>query len=423
MPLSEDGKKDIISATRDLNLPLIVVRAEVLYAGKLAGGIPAAGIDGDHLSNAIIRAGGTIHYPVVLLYQGGSIDGRAIVGYKSSRTYRDMLEARLAQTKPNEGADQPSAIERLYEVEQGAPLKQELTTVRVHGNPGAYFRWVPGTRFLAYTVDRTVRLVDIETGAEAQGPGYVDFIPSPDGRLFVTPGRNRTGLEFYDAAQVLAVVGVESTPSPLRVFVDSAMRDQYPSVGLLSTGVDSTVNYRVLTSWFDRVIFRDYEMNWRGGRVRIEPHGLPVPACSSYQLSLPIISPDGRELAARDEQAGTTKILTLRAGGNCDAVLDLRVPTGKVAWQDGGRRIAFAIPNGVMQDGSGLSSRSDSNFDHYGGVFVFDRDDVRLTVVTSSEVANRLTFPEFVGRDAIAFLVRPSREGGGNAFRVVCCVR
>jgi hypothetical protein len=200
------------------------------------------------------------------------------------------------------------------------------------------------------------------------------------------------------------------------------MQDQYPSVGILSTSGARTV-YRVLTSWYDRVAFRDYEVRAAAGGAppSVRALGQPVEACAGFQFSIPIMSQTGLEVAGRDEATGTTKVLRIGENGRCTEAADTGLPTGKVAWSPDGRRLAFAIPAGAVSDGSGVLWNG-SDDPARAGVFVYDRQSREVARVEASQQARRLTFPEFVGPDRVVFLLPGERQGTPNRFRLVCCL-
>jgi hypothetical protein len=241
-------------------------------------------------------------------------------------------------------------------------------------------------------------------------PGFVDFVPTPDGRYFVTPLANDGGLEFYDAERVFEGVARGRISDIDPIFTDLRMRDQYPSVGILERG-ESHTHYRVLTSWFDAVVYRDYDVRVdpRTGLSSVRPMGDPVPPCAGLSLSTPMMSQDGRELAARDEASGTTKIFRILEDGTCEAVVDFGVPTSKVGWHATGRSLAFSIPRRGRRPGAAEL-----------GIFVFDRDARRLTHIPGSEAASRLAFPDFI-RDEVIYLVPGATASKLFARKVLVC--
>ena len=132
-------------------------------------------------------------------------------------------------------------------------------------------------------------------------------------------------------------------------------------------------------------------------------------------LSTPIMSQDGTEVAARDESTGTTKIFRILTAGRCSEVLDFGVQTGKVAWHRSGRLLAFARPRIRRRQGDADESSR--------GIFLFDRDQRRLTRLSDSEGASRLAFPDFIGDDSVVFLIPGQSRGEASVFRVVDGIR
>jgi hypothetical protein len=425
--LSRAGIAEVRRATERLGVELSVVEAPQLEARAIAL-FPARGEGSaaprrlagrDMISAEMIAAGATAHSPSLLIYRSGQLAGSAILGYKTEETYLAMIEDRLGAGAPSL---RPDPAVRLPSVEDTLEWSVEYP---VPGRPGPYFRSVPGRQSLAFEAGNRVYLLYLTDGSTALAPGHVDFVPSPDGRLFVTPGRNPSGLEFYDAAEVFegADRGAGGRIEPF--YVDQEMRDQYPSVGILDGGAGEvggrTVN-RVLTSWFNRIVFRDYEVRREGarGRLTVTPLDTGVSACP--EVSIPILSPDGRYVAGREESTASTKIFRIGERGECQTVADFGVQTGKVAWSPEGDRVAFAIPRGVIRDGRrplGVGSDDPG----LAGIFVYDRNSRELRRVPGSEDAHRLAFPEFVGQDSLAYLLTPEGRSEPSVFRLVCCVR
>jgi hypothetical protein len=188
------------------------------------------------------------------------------------------------------------------------------------------------------------------------------------------------------------------------------MRDQYPSVGILAQDKAST-RYRILTSWFEGLLYRDYVVvhATEDAPATVQPLGEPIVPCRGMELSTPIMSQDGREVAARDEDSGTTKIYRFLDDGTCEEVLPLGMPTRKVAWHPSGRMLAFSTPRVRTASSGGVEP----------GIFVYDRDERRVTRVADSNGASQLAFPDFIGDDAIVFMIPGRGNGTESRFRIV----
>jgi hypothetical protein len=53
------------------------------------------------------------------------------------------------------------------------------------------------------------------------------------------------------------------------------------------------------------------------------------------------------------------------------------------------------------------------------GIFVYDRDERRLTRLEDSNGASQLAFPDFVGEDAVVFMIPGRTVREPSVFRVV----
>lgn len=434
MPLSRAGIAHVARAVARLGVDLTLVAHEDL--ADYASGTPApeGGVTMP-LADAMLAAGVLAHAPALVVVRDGEPRGAAILGYKTAAAYESAIARRLARAdSEREAAVAPAAVTAQAPMvateasgrrvaaapdppsaRAGARLLDQATSTprladyQVVGVPGAYFRWVPGRDAVAYEASQRVYLLDLADGRSRAAPGFIDFVPTPDGRYFVTPGEVEGGLAFYDADEVFEAVRRGRPADAEPIFTDLTMRDQYPSVGILAQDSARTL-YRVMTSWFEGVVYRDYDVrvDARSGAASVRPVAEPVRPCAGVGLSTPIISQDGLEVAGRDEATGTTKIFGILQGGRCEAVADLSVPTSKVAWHPTGRKLAFSIPR---QRRGGDESEQ--------GIFVLDRDARDLTRLPGSEGASRLAFPDFVGDDSVIFLIPGSGAQPSSVFRLV----
>jgi len=415
MPLSRSGIPQIWAAARASGASLTLVDLDELARrgdGTSAASVPvgeAARVE--RVTEAVLRAGALAHAPSFVVHRNGRIVGPAVLGYKTAEAYASLIERRLTgTTSGRRGEDGPSA----WRGRAPTVASQVVEHVAI-GLPGAYFRVVPGSDALAYESDQRVYLLDLHDGESRRAPGFIDFVPTPDGRYFVTPAPGDGGLAFYDATEVFAVAGTADAGSVEPIFTDLRMRDQYPSVGILGEDEEGT-RYRILTSWFDGIVYRDYlvRRDATSDVASVRPLDEPVEPCEGYALSTPIMSRDGREVSARDEETGTTKIFEMLDDQGCREVIDLGTATTKVAWNATGRRIAFAIPRRRVRVPSAPADET--------GIFVFDRDTEMLTRVPGSDGSSRLAFPDWVSDREIVFLVPRESVRGSSVFRIVAAV-
>ncbi len=229
MPLSRSGISEISEAARKLGMRLTLVGTEEVHEYAYAD--PELGAGVIPLADAMLGAGALAHAPAVVVYNEGQVVGHAILGYKTAETYEGMIGRRVSGT-PSSGRNRllPTPATTLPTASEGGRALVEYEAV---GTPGAYFRWVPGRQALAYESGRRIYLLDLVDGRSRVASGYIDFVPTPDGRYFVTPARNRGGLSFYEADEVFEAARANTRVSVAPFFTDRRMRDQYPSVAIL----------------------------------------------------------------------------------------------------------------------------------------------------------------------------------------------
>ncbi len=403
MPLSQHGMDEITRTAAAIGVPLSILPSAALQDSP-----------GSALGKGLIAAGATVHYPAVILFDRGAPQGNAIVGYKRFEGYLRVLEPRLAEVVAGRvgmpapmGAPVPSLTANAPGGGDALDIRVQWTYPMPAPAPGAFFRRVPGTRFITFDQFQRVHLLNLETGERLLGPGWIDFVPSPDGKLFVTPGPRNSGLEFYVASEVFRLARSGIPNQFTTAFMDRRMADQYPSVGILAQDPDGlSTTYRILVSWFSGLAVRDYEVRWGDGSADVTPLTPKIAACPGMGLSTPILSKDGREIAARDEATGTTKVFALDGEGACTELFDLGRQTSKVGFSEDGRLIAYSSPS--------ASGRSTT--------YVLDRQDMRTTAIPESESVG-LVIPEMVGADSLLILVRGNVRSAETEFRLLCCVR
>jgi hypothetical protein len=308
------------------------------------------------------------------LFWDGNVAGPSIVGFKSAAAYTQILRERLADSSKYGTPGNPRVV-------WATPMASKI---------GFFFRHVPGRRLLAFDSAGSNYLMDLDTRHSWEAPGELDLIASPSGLVFVTPGPERAGLDFFDVEAV--VQGARRRDLPAALFRDPFMRDQYPSVANLAGSGDSISILRVLTSWFTDVSVRDYVVRASSGRVTsVAPVGPPWRPCDGLNLSLPMLSPDGTMIAGRDGRTGTTKVWRIMPFGHCTAVRDIGQPTSKATFNPPSTSIAYS-----RQLGSNTS-----------GVFVFDlaASSERLIATVHNSA---LTIPDYLSVDSVVFLAGSS---------------
>ena len=407
MPLSELGVPEIVEATRALDVPLSILPARALFE-------PAAEHRLDALRMVLVQAGATVHFPAVVVVNDGTPVGNAFVGYKPSEVYEAMLDRRLGTLEERALTTPPAPTASAV---GDVPMRdvELLGSYPLSSRPGAFFRRAPGTRYISFDLGGVVYLQHLESNERFSAPGQLDFVPSPDGAFFVTPGAGYSGLQFYSARELFRLGAQSQARSLAPLVVDKSLRDQYPSVGILDREADgSRIRYRVLTAWREGAQYRDYELGFDGdGAITdIVAMGSKTAPCRDLQLSLPIVSKDGREMSARDEKTGTTKVFRLGPNGACREVFDSGMQTTKATFSYDGALLAFGSRDGQRTELG----------DARPAIYVVDRHTGETTRIPQS-TSRSLTIPEFVGPDSLLFLVAGLRGNDPSEFRLVCCIR
>ena len=86
-----------------------------------------------------------------------------------------------------------------------------------------------------------------------------------------------------------------------------------------------------------------------------------------------------------------------------------------MAWHRTGRLLAFAVPR--------VRPRRGDTAERLEGLFLFDRDQRRLTRIKDSEGASLLAFPDFIGDDSVVFLIPRRSRRESSVFRVIDGIR
>jgi len=398
MPLSVRGLHELDSATSVWGIEFRHVSRQAVVDSLRDGRSSRLWQDEESRENI---GAAMLHSPALLVVENGVALSHPILGYRSTSAYEALVSELL------EGSGSSTTVRR-FPTDSTSPLRMAVVGEHRFSSPiGAFFRHVHGTSMIAYDQGGSARLLDLTTGRSRRAPGKLDLVPSPDGRLFVTPGER--GLEFYDAREILLSPADGSVPEP--VLVDSSMTDQYPSIGITTAGdAPSSTTIRVITGWTEGVAVRDYDVRWdRSGAVSdVRPLGLRETLCPTATLSLPILSPDGTLLAARNERSGST-IVVATDGASCRIVADLGFETSKVAFSRSGERIAFSRFD--VSSAAGGVSRT----------FIYDLDSQSLAPVPSAESVG-LVIPAINHGDSLFILSMPDYNLRLPTIKTLCCV-
>jgi hypothetical protein len=332
-----------------------------------------------------------------------------------------------------------------------------------------YFARAAGTQEMGFATSEGNRVLNTLTGNLEQVPGAIDPVLSPDGRILAVPMTTAydplTGkfniLEVKDIKEVkdlpkyyvygntvleMKVTGTKEhkeikmehsllKPEDLRLknerylvsamtlygrekdkdgkmpalYLDHEVQENYQSLGVLSSRGDDH-RYRMLFQGESGVQSRDYAL--LSGKM--QPSGSARKVCDKMTgLDTPMISRDGTEFSAYDQENDRTIIVKIGSGGgDCRIVQTIPALVGKADFSPDGSKIAFHI-DGNTDEHSFFENPNEKN---RMTVMVLDRISGKISGIPGLPKENDY-YPVFLDNDRIAFInTRP--EDGKNKFSV-----
>lgn len=229
--------------------------------------------------------------------------------------------------------------------EECTSIEPSIARVTGLGNQSLDF-FISAAGDVAYYIGGGNHAIRLGTDRAISVPGYVDPVPTPDGRFLTTPG-----MAFYSGTEIQnRLTRGEDANNVTSLHRDDTLRGVYQSIGITQRS-GNRATYRVITD-ASGASFRDYAST---GNDNVTPVGETHVLCESLQSSqrqLPMISKDGRYLSAYDSNSATTKIYDIGADGRgCSMVADLGFPTGKVDFDFTNDRITFHLDFFNFQSG------------------------------------------------------------------------
>ncbi len=271
--------------------------------------------------------------------------------------------------------------------------------------PEFFFRPIYGTDPLkvSFITPGSNAILDLSTGAQSDIPGGVDPVPTPDGRYMSIPGG---GMDFF------RVAGLNRSSERLPGGNDPDADGVYQSIGSVASGSDSST-YRMITD-HNGVSTRDYRINHGTGQV--EALGAERRLCPGENLSLPMLSKDGRKLAALDNGSHppVTRVFSLTPDGDCSdtsAPINLGIGTGKVDFAFGNSNlITFSARNRETLEG-GYFTQPDDAF--VSNAYVLDLSTGSTKRLTANTSSNSV-YPNFLPDGRVVYLDHPRGADEGE---------
>ena len=197
-------------------------------------------------------------------------------------------------------------------------------------------------------------ILDMTTGNISNIPGAFDAVPSIDGEIITLPAHGKTSDRFtiYQRDDLTQPIYQERDDDP------GKLTGVYQSVGLVNTD-SSGKSYRVITDVLTssnsngdtseltgkNLLFRDYKIT---ENKKVVPIQGTQSLCSNVEesLKLPMLSKNGKKLAAYNDNSGTTVIYKILKNENnesvCEKEMDLGFSSTKVEFSEDSNLITFA---------------------------------------------------------------------------------
>ena len=390
MPLSVKGMEEARAAATSLGLAFTALAAQANEAELRELHVPLAN-QRRLESLELVYRNATIHYPTVVLYNQKRIIDGAYPGYKNRATYELYAREKLVtQELKTMSAGSPAWLnDAPFWVDHNARVTT-LSAVNTPRRIGFFFKPITGTSLVSYNAGSVDYFFDMETGRELRVPGYIDPVPTPDGRFLTLPG-----LHFHPVKALLS-----GNRAPL--YSDPELPDEYQTASVLRE-TNSVIRYRVVTGWNAGARFRDYDvaLDKSGLASGITPVGEPFVPCKDRLLTLPINAKSGVEFGAFDARTQTNMVLAVPDSTHCTLKLDLGFASGKLSFSYDGTAIAFATSR-VNTDTAGPLIRPSELF--HKDALVLVRKTGRIIALTQNATISGLTFPEFQKNGTVMLL-------------------
>ncbi len=191
------------------------------------------------------------------------------------------------------------------------------------------------------------------------------------------------------------------------------MRENYQSLGTTTSHANQR-NYRMMYAGNDGLMIKDYIFLPSKGTLMAPVSAKRV--CKGMpELSLPMLSKDGREFAAYDAKNQRSVIVQIgNHGQDCKVTNSIPAIAGKADFSPDGQRIAFHIDKVV---GTGLYASPDTHKNDLN-VVVLDRKSNQLSGLPTLPNENAY-YPVFLDNDRLAYVVQGQSESGKTFSMIV----
>ncbi len=366
MPLSVQGLPEARALAKEMGLAFTAVVDA--HAAAPAG-------DWTLASPKLLRLGVANHYPAMVIHRHGRLLPHYVQGYEPPAGLRRYLSDILQDRMGGQGRDKNAVP--VATLVPGLFPKAVTRAFPLDGVINYFFKVAPDAHHLAYNLGSNY-LMRLDTGATTRVPGPFDPVFTPDSAGMVLIS---SGFSLYTIDDLWRD-GSSTQPR----YSDHEIGGVYHSTGDLGL-IDGVPHFRMITESGGSHSLRDYA--WDPARTVAAPRGAVRGICSNYQLKLPMLSKDGKEVGGIDLANRMSALWRINDDGTCTKVLDINLRTGKMNFSHDGKLVTFHI---FSNGNDGYVNRPKGVYT--ADIYLLDRATREVRRLTAHPDANDL-YPDF----------------------------
>jgi len=213
------------------------------------------------------------------------------------------------------------------------------------------------------------------------------------------------GKKFIFTAYVtqgFSMYSYEEPGAPNLLFRDESHVGLYESAGILNKKSAIEFQFRVMMqSGSSQFKIKDYSYNFKEPLPIAQLDETPYIVCPGLNLSMAIISKNGREVVAYDIDAQKTKVFEIRKGSTCIEKEDLTGIVGKSSFSYDGNLIAYHDLSSWVYNADGYVKIPNSAV--VGNIYLFNRKTKKRIPLTGFDKGTAM-YPEFLENGDIIFV-------------------
>lgn len=278
--------------------------------------------------------------------------------------------------------------------------EREVSSVKLESTPNYFFKTSADGRWIYYITNNKNYALDTTTGKSTELNGEADPVPSGDGKILTTLGRDPRYPNGWSFSVTPLKNGLPARRDDLVAYIPGS----YQSVGdLRPDGTRPVMFYDETASKVKVFALREERGQFKlGDELVFEQQ-------DAKSLRLPMMSPDGKRFSALNVDTNQTELYEIGADGRSAKLLrSLPFAGGKAAFSYDGKKITFHVSRDVA-----AHRREVIHDSHYPAtldstsqvrnVYVYDLETDAVQAVTNNTKGNSY-FPIFLADGRVAYI-------------------